>query len=60
MTYDREVSMKTYLNRDWNFWFDLNGTECEKVDIPHTVKVTDFNSFDEGVYQTVCKYEKEI
>jgi len=52
--------MRTYLNRDWNFWFDQNKAECEKVDIPHTVKVTDFNSFDEGIYQTVCKYEKEI
>lgn len=48
------------LNRGWDFYFDKNKDEKVVVDIPHTVKETPFDAFDESVYQTVCKYVRRI
>ena len=39
--------MRIYLNRDWKFYFDKDDTSFVSVDLPHTVKETPFNSFDE-------------
>lgn len=52
--------MKIALNRGWDFYFDKNKQNKEVVDIPHTVKVTPFDAFDENIYQTICKYVKRI
>ncbi len=52
--------MKIYLNKDWKFFFDKDSTSFVSVDLPHTVKETPFNSFDESIYQTVSKYEREL
>lgn len=52
--------MRIYLNRDWDFYFDSEKSRKEVVNIPHTVKVTPFNSFYEDEYQTVCRYEKKV
>ena len=53
--------MKIYLNRDWNFAEDYhNFNNTIKVDIPHSVKETSFNYFDEHEYQMISGYKKEI
>ena len=53
--------MKIYLNRDWNFTEDYhNFNNTIKVDIPHSVKETTFNYFDEHEYQMISGYKKEI
>ena len=52
--------MRIYLNKDWKFFFDKDDTSFVNVDLPHTVKETPFNSFDESIYQTVSKYERKI
>ena len=53
--------MKIYLNRDWNFTEDYhNFNNTIKVDIPHSVKETSFNYFDEHEYQMISGYKKEI
>ena len=52
--------MRIYLNDDWKFYFDKDKPDYEIVKIPHTVKVTPYNAFDESIYQTEALYEKEI
>ena len=53
--------MKIYLNRDWDFTEDYhNFNNTIKVDIPHSVKETSFNYFDEHEYQMISGYKKEI
>ena len=53
--------MKIYLNRDWLFTEDYNHfNETKTVNIPHTVKETSFNYFDEHEYQMISGYKKEI
>lgn len=52
--------MRINLNKDWDFYFDNEKNEKVVVTLPHTVKETPFNAFDEGIYQTVCRYEKRI
>ncbi len=59
--------MKIYLNRDWLFTeeFDekyiTNAIENGKVvSVPHTVKETAFNYFDEHEYQMVSCYQRNI
>lgn len=58
---------KIAFNRGWDFVFEctdgfISGdpAECEKVDLPHTVKETPFSYFDESIYQTVCGYRKRF
>lgn len=57
------------LNFDWKFteqWDDkyispsASEKGFEKVDIPHTVKETPYNNFDEGMYQFVSCYRKHF
>ena len=55
--------MKIYLNRNWIFNENYNELESNKsvqVDIPHTVKETSFNYFDESEYQMIAGYQKEL
>lgn len=52
--------MNISLNRGWDFYFDKDKKDKVVVDIPHTVKETPFDAFDESVYQTICKYVKRI
>ena len=60
---------KAYLNDNWKFSFEFNDrmTEpsydesvMEDVRLPHTVKVTPFNYFDEKIYQTVSLYRRHL
>lgn len=51
--------MRIDLNRQWNFKFNKD-SESELVDIPHSVSVTPLNCFDEGIYQTIAEYSKEV
>ncbi len=60
---------KIYLNDNWKFSFDLKDrmTEpsydeslMEDVRLPHTVKATPFNYFDEKIYQTVSLYRRHL
>ena len=55
------------LNRGWEFterWNDGfrngSGTGCTVVDLPHTVRVTPLNYFDEQEYQMICGYRKML
>ncbi|MCR5343208.1 MAG: glycoside hydrolase family 2 protein [Butyrivibrio sp.] len=58
---------KLYLNNEWKFStaFDegmiragYNDSALEQVRIPHTVKETPFNYFDDAIYQMVSGYRK--
>lgn len=55
------------LNRGWQFtesWSDgfMGGSalDCAVVDLPHTVKVTPLNYFDEHEYQMKAGYRREL
>ncbi len=53
--------MKIYLNRDWDFTEDYDRFDHTiKVELPHSVKETSFNYFDEHEYQMISGYKKEI
>ena len=52
--------MRIYINKDWDFYFDNEKKEKRTVSIPHTVVETPFNAFSENIYQTVCRYEKNV
>ncbi len=61
------MSQKFFFNRDWlftdSFSEALIGAQCDdtlltRVELPHTVKVTDFNYFDEKEYQMTAGYRK--
>lgn len=58
-----------YLNDDWKFSFEysdnlissqFDAKELKTVRIPHTVKETPFNYFDESIYQTVSGYVRDL
>ena len=58
-----------YINNDWKFAFtyeegmtedDYDESKMEDVRIPHTVKVTPYNYFDESCYQTIAAYRRWI
>ncbi|MCR5388403.1 MAG: glycoside hydrolase family 2 protein [Lachnospiraceae bacterium] len=60
---------KIYFNDDWSFTESFSeeitgkgydDTPLEKVRLPHTVKITPFNYFDESVYQMVSGYRKSF
>ncbi len=60
--------MRIYLNDGWCFAekfedslksSDYSG-DAEKVRIPHTVKITPFNYFSDGIYQMISGYRREI
>ena len=52
--------MRINLNKNWDFFFDNEKSDKVVVSIPHTVKETPFNAFSEEIYQTVCRYEKQV
>jgi beta-galactosidase len=56
-----------FLDRKWRFSETFTEemisepmAECQLVNIPHTVKETPFNYFDENIYQMVSCYQKSI
>ena len=66
---DKEESMaRIYINDEWGFAEEfsdeLNFSNCNiplsSVRIPHTVKETPFNYFDESVYQMISGYRKVL
>lgn len=63
------MSEKFYINNDWKFSEqfdesmlepDYDDSHLETVRLPHTVKETPFNGFDEKIYQMVSAYRKVI
>lgn len=63
------MSERVYLNNNWKFIpkFEQSMTGCEYDDsdfstvrIPHTVKETPFNYFDESLYRMISCYRKQI
>lgn len=61
------MSNRIYINNDWVFtekftskFLSEDVKDAFKVSIPHTVKETPFNYFDESVYQMVSGYKKRI
>jgi beta-galactosidase len=61
------MSNRIYINNDWlftekftkNFLSD-DSKDLAKVSIPHTVKETPYNYFDESAYQMVSGYKKRF
>ncbi|SEG11485.1 beta-galactosidase [Eubacterium ruminantium] len=59
---------KIYINDGWgfteNFTEELHAKDCSiplsEIRVPHTVKETPFNYFDEHIYQMISGYRKEI
>ncbi len=65
----KKMSERIYLNNNWKFAdtyspeileSDFDASQMVDVRIPHTVKETPFNYFDEGIYQLESGYRKEI
>ncbi|MBR6003819.1 MAG: glycoside hydrolase family 2 protein, partial [Lachnospiraceae bacterium] len=61
------MSNRIYINDDWTFtesfsekFLTEDSKESTKVFLPHTVKETPFNYFDESIYQMVSGYKKTI
>ncbi len=63
------MAERFYLNDNWKFASEFtkdllkpgyDDTSMEEVRIPHTVKETPFNYFDEHLYQMISGYKKEI
>ena len=61
------MSNRIYINNDWVFtekftskFLSEDVKDALKVSVPHTVKETPFNYFDESVYQMVSGYKKRI
>lgn len=52
------MSERFYLNDNWTFKPE-NGPEAT-VRLPHTVKVTPFNYFDESIYQFISEYKRSL
>lgn len=55
------MSTRFYLNQNWMYAEDFNDfSKATEVSIPHSVSITQFNYFDEGIYQKVSGYKRNI
>lgn len=55
------MSTRFYLNQNWMYAEDFNDfSKATEVSIPHSVSITPFNYFDEGIYQKVSGYKRNI
>ena len=61
------MSNRIYINNDWLFtekftkiFLSDDSKDLAKVSIPHTVKETPYNYFDESAYQMVSGYKKRF
>ena len=57
--------MRTYLNDNWQFFHDwtdsiFNSDGGEAVRLPHSHAIAPFNCFDEGIYQYVSGYKRNL
>ncbi len=51
---------KIFLNEGWEFTKEFGSEEYQKIRIPHTVVETEYNYFDESVYQMISGYKRVI
>lgn len=56
------MEKRIYINNDWKFseGADYDDNAVQTVRLPHTVKETPFNYFDEHIYQMLSWYRREL